>query len=123
VNLQLTNDRFCGNLNSILAKRTCFVGKTFFKMLVTHPRALRLHFVHPESHDDRKQRQSNLSIKLIPAHSIRLFYRQSNERTSHTSTAGLSETHPRQWMRLPMPIQCKYKICFIEGFWRYFTRT
>ena len=53
--------------------------KEFFLKNTYELRALMLlNFVHPESHNDGKQRRSNLSIKLIRVHSIRLFYRLHN---------------------------------------------
>jgi len=63
--------------NGILARRIALRLKEFFFKNTYQLRALMLlNFAHPESHNDRKQRRSNLSIKLVPVHSIRLFYTQ-----------------------------------------------
>jgi len=61
--------------NSVLARRTVLRLQYFFFKNIYQLRALMLlNFAYPESHNDRKQRRSNLSNKFIPVHSIRLFY-------------------------------------------------
>jgi len=57
--------------NSMLARRTALRLQYFFFKNIYQLRALMLlNFAYPESHKSR----SNLSIKLVPVHSIRLFY-------------------------------------------------
>jgi len=65
VHMKRKNSRLCGKLNIILARRNCFAGKNFSLKNTHQLRALLLNLAHPESHNDRKRRHCNLSIKLI----------------------------------------------------------
>ena len=57
-----------------------------------------LNFAYPESHNDRKQSRSNLSIKFIPVHSIRLLGASLQENFTHvqwSTTAAQLESARR----------------------------